>query len=341
MKYMSLKKLFTHSATLIALTAASASALAEEVNIYSLRQAFLIEPIMDKFTQETGIKVNILFAKKGLIERVKREGELSPADLVLTTDISRLVQLTSQDLTQPVNSAVLNSNIPSQYRDPENEWFALTTRVRNIYSSSDRVGPVAITYQDLATPEFKGKICTRSGKHPYNVSLVSSVIAHEGEAAAKVWLEKVKGNLARKPQGNDRAQVKAVKDGLCDYALGNNYYLGKMLADPKQVSWAEAVNINFPNQKTTGAHVNVSGVVLAKYAPNKENAIKLMEFLSADIAQQMYAEVNYEYPVNPTVQPSALVASWGQFKADVLPLAEIAKQHKTAVKLLDEVKFDL
>lgn len=338
---MSLKKLFTRSATLIALTATSVTTFAEEVNIYSYRQAFLIEPIMEKFTQNTGIKVNILFAKKGLIERVKREGELSPADLVLTTDISRLVQLTSQDLTQPVISETLNKNIPSQYRDPSNEWFALTTRVRNIYSSSERVGPVDITYQDLATPAFKGKICTRSGKHPYNVSLVASVIAHEGEAQAKVWLENVKANLARKPQGNDRAQVKAVKDGLCDYALGNNYYLGKMLANPKQVSWAEAVNINFPNQKTTGAHVNVSGVTLAKYAPNKENAIKLMEFLSAGVAQQMYAEVNYEYPVNPAVQPSKLVASWGKFKADSLPLSEVAKQHKAAVKLLDEVKFDL
>jgi iron(III) transport system substrate-binding protein len=335
------KKMFTRGAALIALTTASFSALAEEVNIYSFRQAFLIEPIMEKFTQETGIKVNILFAKKGLIERIKREGELSPADLVLTTDISRLVKLTSQDLTQSVNSDILNKNIPSQYRDPENQWFALTTRVRNIYSSADRVGPVDVTYQDLATPAFKGKICTRSGKHPYNVSLVASVIAHEGEANAKVWLEGVKANLARKPQGNDRAQVKAVKDGLCDYALGNNYYLGKMLANPKQVAWAEAVSINFPNQKTTGSHVNVSGVVLAKYAPNKENAVKLMEFLSGDVAQQMYAEVNYEYPVKVSVQPSKLVASWGQFKADVLPLAEIAKYHEAAVKLLDEVKFDL
>ncbi|PKG39902.1 Fe(3+) ABC transporter substrate-binding protein [Psychromonas sp. Urea-02u-13] len=335
------KKMFTRGAALIALTTASFSTLAEEVNIYSFRQAFLIEPIMEKFTQETGIKVNVLFAKKGLIERVKREGELSPADLVLTTDISRLVKLTSQDLTQSVNSDILNKNIPSQYRDPENQWFALTTRVRNIYSSADRVGPVDVTYQDLATPAFKGKICTRSGKHPYNVSLVASVIAHEGEANAKVWLEGVKANLARKPQGNDRAQVKAVKDGLCDYALGNNYYLGKMLANPKQVAWAEAVSINFPNQKTTGSHVNVSGVVLAKYAPNKENAVKLMEFLSGDVAQQMYAEVNYEYPVKVSVQPSKLVASWGQFKADVLPLAEIAKNHEAAVKLLDEVKFDL
>ncbi|PKF62886.1 iron ABC transporter substrate-binding protein [Psychromonas sp. psych-6C06] len=338
---MSPKKLFARSLTMLALTATSLTAIAEEVNVYSFRQAFLIEPIMEKFTKETGVKVNILFAKKGLIERVKREGELSPADLVLTTDISRLVKLTSQDLTQTVNSDTLNKNIPTQYRDPDNQWFALTTRVRNIYSSADRVGPVDITYQDLAKPEFKGKICTRSGKHPYNVSLVASVIAHEGEENAKVWLEKVKENLARKPQGNDRAQVKAVKDGLCDYALGNNYYLGKMLENPKQVSWAEAVSINFPNQKTTGSHVNVSGVVLAKYAPNKDNAIKLMEFLSGDTAQQMYAEVNYEYPVKVGVQPSKLVASWGEFKADVLPLADIAKQHKAAVKLLDEVKFDL
>ncbi|MCG6201498.1 Fe(3+) ABC transporter substrate-binding protein [Psychromonas antarctica] len=318
------------------------TALAEEVNIYSFRQPFLINPIMEKFTEQTGVKVNILFAKKGLVERIKREASLSPADLVLTSDFSRLMQLTEQNLTQAVDSKVLTTNIPSQYRDPDLHWFALTTRVRNIYSSVERVGPVPnITYQDLASPEFKGKICTRSGKHPYNISLVASVIAHQGLADAKVWLQGLKANLARKPQGNDRAQVKAVKDGLCDYALGNSYYLGKMLADPKQVAWAEAVNINFPNQNSSGAHVNVSGMALTKYAPNKANAIKLMEFLSDDLAQQLYAQVNYEYPVNARVAPSKLVASWGDFKADKLPLAEIAKQHKAAVKLLDEVKFDL
>nr|WP_245597622.1 Fe(3+) ABC transporter substrate-binding protein [Psychromonas aquimarina] len=334
--------MITAAAAFAALSLSSFTTFADEVNVYSFRQPFLIEPIMEKFTAQSGIKVNILFAKKGLIERVKREGALSPADLVLTTDISRLMKLTDQGLTQPVDSKVLSENIPAQYRDPGQHWFALTTRVRNIYSSSERIGPAAdISYLDLAGPEFKGKICTRSGKHPYNVSLVASVIAHEGEADAKVWLEGLKANLARKPQGNDRAQVKAVKDGLCDYALGNNYYLGKMLADPKQVSWAEAVDINFPDQKTNGSHVNVSGVVLAKYAPNKENAVKLMEFLSDDTAQQMYAEVNYEYPVKESVQPSKLVASWGTFKADPLPLAEIAKQHEAAVKLLDEVKFDL
>lgn len=336
-------KKITACATLFAtLSLSCVAAFAEEVNVYSFRQPFLIKPITDKFTEQTGINVNILFAKKGLIERVKREGELSPADLVLTTDISRLMKLTNLNLTQAVDSKMLTENIPSQYRDPDQQWFALTTRVRNIYSSAQRVGPApAISYQDLARPEFKGKICTRSGKHPYNVSLVASVIAHQGTANAKIWLENVKVNLARKPQGNDRAQVKAIKDGLCDYALGNSYYLGKMLADPKQVSWAEAVNINFPNQNSTGAHLNVSGVVLAKYSPNKENAVKLMEFLSDDVAQQMYAEANYEYPVKESVQPSKLVASWGAFKADRLALSEIAKYHKAAVKLLDEVKFDL
>lgn len=339
---MSVKHTLHRSIFAVALSSVSLVAVASEVNVYSLRQPFLIEPMMDKFTAQTGIKVNILFAKSGLIERVKREGELSPADVVLTVDISRLAQLESEGLTQAVDSKVLTENIPSQYRDPDQQWFALTTRVRSIYSSHDRVGPVAnITYQDLASPDFKGKLCTRSGKHPYNVSLVASIIAHEGEAVAKTWLEGVKANLARKPQGNDRAQVKAIKDGLCDYSLGNSYYLGKMLADPKQVSWAEAVNINFPNQQTTGAHVNVSGVVLAKYAPHKEDAIKLMEFLSGDVAQKMYAEVNYEYPVNANVQPSKLVGSWGDFKADQLALSEIAAQHKTAIKLLDEVKFDL
>lgn len=339
---MLIKKLITSAAVFSTLSVSSFASIADEVNVYSFRQPFLIEPIMEKFSAETGIKVNILFAKDGLIERVKREGELSPADLVLTTDISRLMQLTNDSLTQPVDSEILNENIPSQYRDPQQQWFALTSRVRNIYSSADRVGPTPnITYQDLARPEFKGKICTRSGKHEYNISLVASVIAHEGQANAKTWLEGLKANLARKPQGNDRAQVKAIKDGVCDYSLGNSYYLGNMLADPQQVSWAESVSINFPNQATTGSHVNVSGVVLAKYAPNKASAIKLMEFLSADVAQQMYAEVNYEYPVNVNVKPSKLVSSWGDFKADTLPLAEIAKNHEAAIKLLDEVKFDL
>ncbi|MBW3694170.1 Fe(3+) ABC transporter substrate-binding protein [Vibrio sp. T187] len=337
-----MKKLLTLSAIACSAIAPSAMA-AEEVNVYSYRQPFLVEPMFKEFTKETGIKVNVKFAKKGLAEKLAQEGEYSPADVILTVDISRLAELTSKDLVQAVNSDVIEANVPAQYQDTDNEWFALTTRTRSVYSSRDRVGKLGedFTYADLAKPEFKGKICTRSGKHPYNVSLVSSMIAHEGEAATKEWLEGVKSNLARKPQGNDRAQVKAIKEGLCDVSLGNSYYLGKMVNDEKQKAWADSVYINFPNQKTEGTHVNISGMAMAKYAPNQDNAVKLMEFLTGDVAQSMYAEVNYEYPVKAGVKRSDLVASWGDFKSDKVSLDEIAEHHAAAIKLLDEVKFDL
>lgn len=337
-----MKKLLA-SAILLGLAAPQVATAAEEVNVYSYRQPFLVEPMFNEFTKETGIKVNVKFAKKGLAEKLQQEGEYSPADMILTTDISRLVELANKKLVQPVDSKVIEQNVPAQYRDSEDEWFALTLRSRNVYSSRDRVGrlPADFDYADLAKPEWKGKICTRSGKHPYNVSLVSSMIANHGEAEAKEWLEGVKANLARKPQGNDRAQVKAVKEGLCDLAIGNSYYLGKMVNDEKQKAWAEAVYINFPGQKADGTHVNVSGMAMAKYAPNKDNAQKLMEFLTGDKAQQMYAEVNYEYPVKDGVKRSELVASWGDFQADDLSLEKVADYHSTAIKLLDEVKFDL
>ncbi|WP_261857753.1 Fe(3+) ABC transporter substrate-binding protein [Photobacterium sanguinicancri] len=337
-----MKKLLA-SAIFCALAAPQVATAAEEVNVYSYRQPFLVEPMFNEFTKDTGIKVNVKFAKKGLSEKLQQEGEYSPADVILTTDISRLVELVNKDLVQPVDSKVIESNVPAQYRDNDDEWFALTLRARNVYSSRDRVGrlPADFDYANLADPEWKGKICTRSGKHPYNVSLVSSMIAHHGEVEAKEWLEGLKANLARKPQGNDRAQVKAVKEGLCDIAIGNSYYLGKMVNDEKQKSWAEAVYINFPGQKASGTHVNVSGMAMAKYAPNKESAQKLMEFLTDDKAQQMYAEVNYEYPVKEGVKRSELVASWGDFDADTLSLEKVAEYHNAAIKLLDEVKFDL
>lgn len=316
---------------------------AQEVNVYSYRQPFLIEPMFKEFTAETGINVNVMFAEKGIAEKLASEGEYSPADVILTSEFSRLFELSDKGLVQALDSETVNDNIPAQFRDSGKEWFALTQRTRSVYSSRERVGPLAesFDYLDLAKPEFKGKICTRSGKHPYNVSLVASMIAHYGEEQTKQWLEGVKANLARKPQGNDRSQVKAIKEGLCDYSLGNSYYLGKMLNDPQQVSWAEAVHINFPGQQANGTHVNVSGMALAKYAPNRGNAVKLMEFLTGDIAQKMYAEVNFEYPVKVGVPSSELVSSWGEFRADSLPLEEIAQQHQQAVKLLDEVQFDL
>ncbi len=330
--------------TLISLMIAAVTlpALAkEEVNVYSYRQAFLVEPLFQGFTDETGIEVNVIFAKKGLAERLEREGANSPADLIFTVDIGRLNEVVAKDLTQAVQSDVLSTNIPTQYRDPDNMWFGLTTRTRSVYASKERADLADIKrYEDLADPKWKGRICTRSGKHPYNLALIASMIAHHGEAEAEAWLRGVKSNLARKPQGNDRAQVKAIYEGVCDLSLGNNYYLGKMLNDPEQTKWANAVQITFPNSAERGTHVNISGMALTKSAPNKANAIKLMEYLVGNTAQTMYAEQNFEYPVNPNVQPSELVASWGDFKADKLPLSKIASLRKTAAQLVDKVGFD-
>ena len=321
--------------------AATATATAsEEVNVYSYRQPFLVKPLFDQFTEKTGIEVNVVFAKKGMAERLAREGKLSKADVLLTTDISRLIELRDKGLVQAVDSNVLNTAIPEQYQAQDKTWFALTTRVRNIYSAK-RLGEIDFNYEDLADEKYRGRVCTRSGKHPYTVALVASMISEHGEAETLKWLEGVKANLARKPQGNDRGQVQAIHQNLCDISLGNSYYFGKMLKDEKQKVWADAVYINFPNQKNRGAHINISGVAMAKYAPNSANAKALMEFLVSEPAQKMYAETNMEYPVRAGVKVSPLVASWGSYKADTLPLEEVAKNRKLALMLLDKAKFDL
>lgn len=319
----------------------SSLAFAEEVNVYSYRQPFLVQPLFDEFTKSSGINVNVVFAKKGLSERLAREGRNSPADLVFTVDIGRLYDVTDKKLTQAVQLESLNNNIPAQYRDPEGHWFALTTRTRSIFASKDRVNLVDIqNYEDMSKPIWKGRICSRSGKHPYNLALIASMIANNGLDETTTWLKGVKANLAQKPQGNDRSQVKAIKEGVCDISLGNNYYFGKMLMDKKQKAWADAVNIIFPNQNNRGTHVNISGMALTKYAPNKENAEKLMVFLSEKQAQEIYSEQNFEYPANPQIKPSALVSSWGDFKSDTLSLAKIATLRKQAAQLVDQVAFD-
>jgi iron(III) transport system substrate-binding protein len=320
----------------------SSLALSDTVNVYSFRQPFLIQPILTKFTQQTGIKSKVVFAKKGLVQRLKREGKLSPADIVLTSNFSKLLELKDKDLTQSfAQDSQVQSNIPAQFRDKDRQWLALTQRVRNIYSSKDRLGKLNIRYEDLSDAKYKGRICTRSGKHPYNLGLISSMIAHNGLANTQDWLTGVKANLARKPQGNDRGQVKAIHAGLCDLSLGNSYYFGKMLMDEKQKPWADAVELNFPNQSDRGSHINVSGAVIAKHAPHKEAALKLLDFLTSAKAQAMYAELNMEYPVKPGVAPSKMVQSWGEFKADNIALNEIAANRKAALTLVDKVKFDL
>jgi iron(III) transport system substrate-binding protein len=316
---------------------------AGEVNIYSYRQDFLIRPLLDAFTSQTGIKTRVIFAKTGLIDRIKAEGALSPADVLLTIDIGLLSQAVQMGITQPVKSDVLEKAIPAEYRGATNEWFGLTRRARVVYASRERVMQDSITLEELADPKWKGKICTRSGQHSYNIALFASMIAHHGEAEAKVWLEGLKSNLAGKPSGNDRNQVKEVFSGACDLAIANTYYMGHMQTNaekPEQKAWAASVKLLFPNSEGRGTHVNVSGMILARHAPNKANGIKLMEFLASKEAQRIYAEVNYEYPVTPGVEWSKLVKSWGDFKADGIALDKIAENSRRASQLVDEVNLN-
>lgn len=333
-------KYFLYLKILMAMLLGS-SVSASELNIYSYRQPFLIEPLTSAFSDQTGIKVNIVHLKKGMIERMKAEGKRSPADIVLTVDISRLSALVDAELTQSVDSPVLDSNIPEKYRDPNGLWFGLTTRARIIYASKERIknGEVE-TYEQLADPKLRGKICTRSGLNAYNLALTSAILHHHGEEFAINWLNGLKGNLARKPQGNDRAQVKAIWAGECDISIGNTYYMGKMLEDAEQAEWANSVRIIFPKFENGGTHVNVSGIGMAKFSPNPENALKFMEFLSSATAQEIYATANFEYPIAPGTQADKLVKSWGSFEADDVNLMTIAKLRKRALELTEIVDFD-
>ena len=320
---------------------AAGSALAEEVNLYSYRQPELLKPLTDAFTEETGIAVNVAFLEDGMVERLTAEGDRSPADLVLTVDISRLASVVDAGVTQPVESTVLTDHVPAAFHDPDNHWWGLTTRARIVYASKDRVEDGEVTtYEDLADPKWEGRICTRSGTHAYNVALVAAYLHHHGEEATKEWLEGVKSNLARKPQGNDRAQVKAIWAGECDIAIGNTYYMGQMLEDPEQTEWANSVDIVFPTFEGAGTHMNISGIAMTKAAPNKENALKFMEFLVSPEAQEIYAKANHEYPIAPGSEPSDLVKGWGEFTPDDVNLMDLAALRPDALRLIQEVDFD-
>ena len=319
----------------------SSAVAAEEVNVYSYRKPQLLEPMFDAFTQQTGIKVNSVFVSKGMLERLQSEGANTPADLIFTADIGHLADMKAAGLTQAVDSAEITGNIPPQFRDPEGHWFGLTLRARIVVAAKDRVPQGAIArYEDLADPKWRGLICTRSGKHPYMTALIASMIVHHGEADAKQWLKGLKENLARKPQGNDRAQVKAISEGECDVAIINHYYMALMLSDPEQIAWARAVNVMFPNQNDRGTHMNVSGISLTRYAPHKESALKLMRFLASEQGQKMYVDDNGEYPVKLGVPWNALQNSWGPFNADAVDLAKVAAERATAIRLADEVGYN-
>ena len=317
---------------------------AQEVNLYSERQPFLMNPLLEAFTKKTGIRVRTVYLTKGMVERLRAEGANTPADLILTSDIGNLHNHAKAGLLQISSSPILEANIPAKYRHPDGLWYGLTVRARVIFAHKDRVKPGEVTtYADLAKPHMKGRVCVRSGKHMYNISLLASIIAAEGEAAATEWARGVKANLARRPQGNDRAQVKAVYHGECDVALANTYYMGKMATNekaPEQKKWAASANLIFPNQAGRGAHVNISGAGITKYSKNKAGAIKLIEFLSGNEAQKIYAEGNFEYPVKAGVALHPMVASWGTFKADAAHLSKIADQRALAAKIMDRVRFN-
>ncbi|MCW8835997.1 MAG: Fe(3+) ABC transporter substrate-binding protein [Rhodospirillales bacterium] len=340
-----MKRLASKIAVMALVVAAFSSPLrAAEVNLYSERQPFLIDPLIAAFTAKTGIKVNAVYIKKGIVERLRAEGDRTPANVVLTTQIGNLQSLVQEGLILPVKSPVLQANVPPQYRDTEGRWYGLTLRARVIYAHKDRVGADEVkSFADLAKPYMKGRICTRSGKHAYNIDLIASRIAIDGVEKTESWLRGVKDNLARRPQGNDRAQVKAIHEGECDVSIGNTYYMGKMATnekDPEQIEWANSVRIVFPDQDGSGTHVNVSGGALTHARENRDAAIRFLEFLTSDSAQKIYAENNFEYPVKPGVALHPMVASWGEYKADTTPMSEIAAHRAEASRMVDRVNFD-
>jgi iron(III) transport system substrate-binding protein len=326
-----------------AFTLASApSASAQQINLYTTREPGLIKPLVDAFTKETGITINSIFVRDGLAERVAAEGTRSPADVLMTVDIGALIHLVDQNLTQPVRSKTLESAIPANLRGPAGEWFALSLRARVVYAHPN-AGVTAMTYEQLADPKWAGKICSRAGQHPYNTALIAAYIAHHGEARAEAWLRGVKAGLARNATGGDRDGARDIFGGICDLAIGNSYYVGLMRSGKggaEQQKWADAMKVVLPTFAGGGTHVNVSGAAVAKHAPNRDAAVRFLEYLVSDAAQKIYAEANFEYPVKPGVAVHPIIAALGPLRVDPLQLAEIARHRAAASRLVDKVGFD-
>lgn len=323
---------------------AAPAAAADEVSLYTTREPKLIQPMLDAFTKESGIKVNTVFVKDGLLERVKAEGAQSPADVLMTVDIGNLIDLVDGGVTQPIKSETLNSVIPANLRGADGQWYTLSLRDRVLYVAND-LKLDSFHYEDLADPKWKNKVCIRSGQHPYNTGMVAAMIAHDGAEATEQWLRGVKANLARKAAGGDRDVARDILGGICDIGIANAYYVGHMKnAEPGTDArkWGDAIKVVRPTFKNggDGTHVNISGAAVAKHAPNKDNAIKLLEFLVSEPAQTLYARANYEYPVRKGVKLDPVVASFGELKVDSLPVAEVAKYRKQASELVDKVGFD-
>lgn len=311
----------------------------QEVNVYTHRHYKADQELFAQFEKESGIKVNVVNAKADeLIQKMTIEGEQSPADVLITVDAGRLVRAKDKGLLQSATSEFLNNTIPSHLKDVDNNWFALTKRARVMVYNPEKVKENELSsYEDLTNEKWNKRVLIRSSGNIYNQSLLASIIANLGEEKAETWAKGIVANMARSPKGNDRDQVKAVVAGEGDVAIVNTYYIGKLLnsKDPEEVKAGKGIKIFFPNQEGRGTHINVSGAGVAKYAPNKENAIKFIEFLASEKAQKVFAKANYEYPVNTKIAPSDLLASWGTFKEDGLSLTQLGKNNKKAVLTFD------
>jgi iron(III) transport system substrate-binding protein len=333
----------TRAAALAGLIAfAAVPADAQELNLYTTREPGLMKPLMDAFTKSTGVKVNSVFIKDGLAERVTAEGAKSPADVLMTVDLGNLIDLVEKGLTQPVKSAVLEKAIPSNLRGPNGDWFTLSLRARVLYAAKD-LDLSTFTYESLADPRWKGKVCIRSGQHPYNTAMIAAYIAHHGEAKAETWLRGMKTNLARAATGGDRDVARDIMGGICDIGVANSYYVGLMRSGaggPEQTKWGNAINVILPTFEGGGTQVNISGASIATHSPNRAAAIRFLEYLVSDEAQKIYAEANYEYPVKAGAAIHPLIAALGTLKVDALSLAEIARYRTAASKLVDKVGFD-
>jgi len=310
-----------------------------EVNLYSARKEALMKPLLDAFTNQTGIKVNLISSKAdALLTRIESEGVNSPADVLLTTDAGRLHRAKSADIFSVINSEKLTGAIPNQYRDPENQWFGLSVRARPIMVTDAATQMKITRYEDLANPLLAKQICVRSSGNIYNQSLVAATIEASGEPETESWAKGLVSNLARNPQGGDRDQIRAAAAGQCSVAVANTYYLANMLSNKDKADDYEAaskITVVWPNQEGRGTHVNVSGAGVLKTAPNKDNGIKLIEFLASDTAQKLYADVNFEYPVKSGIELNSILKSWGEFKVDLLPLTKLGENNARAVELMD------
>ncbi len=320
----------------------SSPVLAGEINVYTTREKGLIEPLLEGFTKATGTHVNVVYLKDGLAERVAAEGENSPADVMMAADAGNLVELAERGLTQPVVSQVLQDAIPESLRDKNANWFALSWRARVIYAAKD-MDLSAMTYEDLAGSKWQGKICIRSGQHPYNTALTAAYIAHHGAQETEAWLTALHGNLARSAAGGDRDVAKDILGGICTIGVANSYYVGLMRSGkggPEQIPWGEAIKVILPTFKDGGTHINISGAAVAKFAPNTSDAVKFLEFLVSDEAQKLYASANYEYPVKAGISADPIIQSFGDVKIDPIAMTEINTHRKEASELIDKVGFD-